>query len=215
MSPQPQAIELKNAGESEAFREALEIAGRHAAEVDRNSRFPSEAIEALRAAGALGWFVPRELGGGAVPVDALADAAYELARRCTATGMIFAMHQIQVACLVRHGERSPWLEDYLRRLVREQRLIASATSEAGVGGEIRRSIAALQTVDEAPGGLLQFKKQASTVSYGAYADDLLTTLRRNPEADAGDQVLVLTPIAEMEMKQIGEWNALGMRGTCS
>ena len=30
------------------------------------------------------------------------------------------------------------------------------------------------------------------MSYGAYADDLLTTLRRAPDAEPGDQVVVLT-----------------------
>ena len=29
-----------------------------------------------------------------------------------------------------------------------------------------------------------FEKQAPTVSYGAHADDLLTTLRRSPDAEA-------------------------------
>lgn len=217
MSAQPEAVELKqhHVVESEEFRRALEIAGRYATDVDRESRFPSEAIEALRVAEALGWFVPGELGGAGAPIDTLACVAFELARRCSATGMIFAMHQIQVACLVRHHGGSPWIEDYLRRLVREQRLIASATSEAGVGGEIRRSIAALRGAEAGSPGRLQFEKQAPTVSYGAHADDLLTTVRSCPEADEGDQVLVLTPLSEVEMKQTGDWDVLGMRGTCS
>ena len=41
-------------------------------------------------------------------------------------------------------------------------------------------------------GARTFEKQAPTVSYGAYADDLLTTLRRSPDAEPGDQVVVLT-----------------------
>jgi len=59
---------------------------------------------------------------------------------------------------------------YLRRVVREQRPIASATSEAGMGGDLRRSIAAIETA----GDRLRFEKEASTISYGAQADDLLT-----------------------------------------
>ena len=94
--------------------------------------------------------------------------------------MIFAMHQIQVACIVRHLANSVWFENYLRRLVREQRLIASATSEVGVGGDVRSSIAAIQPATDSSSDLIQFEKKASTISYGAHADDLLTTVAAQP-----------------------------------
>ena len=216
MIPQPELIAAENLVGSAGFKQALEAAAQHSADVDRNARFPSEAMEALRSAGALGWGIPGKHGGNGAGIDELADASFELSRRCAATGMIFAMHQIQVACIAQHCGDSPWMADYLRRVAREQRLIASATSEIGVGGDIRRSIAAIRSAENANGsGLLQFEKKASTVSYGAQADDLLTTVRRGPEAEQGDQFLVLTHISEMEMKQTGEWDTLGMRGTCS
>ena len=216
MIPQPEPIAACDLVSSEAFRQAVDLAAKHAVDVDYHARFPVEATEALRSAGALGWGVPREYGGAGAQIDELSEATFELSRRCAATGMIFAMHQIQVACIARHCEKSPWLEDYLQRLVREQRLIASATSETGVGGDIRRSIAAMCAAEHSNGsGLLRFEKKASTISYGAQADDLLTTVRRSPEADQSDQVLVLTHVSEMEMAQSSEWDTLGMRGTCS
>jgi acyl-CoA dehydrogenase len=129
--------------------------------------------------------------------------------------MIFAMHQIQVACIARHCGNSPWFESYLRHLVPSPRLIASATSEVGVGGDIRRSLAPLSPADDCCGPRLRFQKRASTISYGAYADDLLTTLRRSPEADPGDQVLVLTHSQDTSFDQSSQWDTLGMRGTCS
>jgi len=209
------AVEATELTASEAFQQALGIAAEHAGDVDRQGRFPSEAIEALRVAGALGWGVPVEYGGPAAAIDELADATFELSRRCAATGMIFAMHQIQIASIARHLARSIWFTNYLRRVVREQRLIASATSEVGVGGDMRRSIAAIQPLPDSPGNLVQFEKKASTISYGAYADDLLTTLRCGPTADSSDQALILTHFADMESKPTGEWDTLGMRGTCS
>jgi acyl-CoA dehydrogenase len=196
---------------SRAFADALRIAGEHAEDVDRQGRFPGETLAALRGAGSLGWYVPSEFGGGGAPFSELAEASFDLSRRCSASGMVFAMHQIQVACLVHHGGNTPWLQGYLRRIVDEQRLIASATSETGVGGKMRTSIASLEPAGE----LLQFEKKASTISYGEYADDLLSTVRRNPNADAGDQVLVLTHFSEMDRERMGPWDTLGMRGTCS
>ncbi len=198
-------------GKSQAFKEALRAAAENAEDVDRRGRFPVETVTALRNAGALGWYVPREFGGGDARFEELADATFDLSRRCSASGMIFAMHQIQVACLVRHGGNTPWLRSYLRRLVKEQRLIASATSEVGIGGKMRTSLASL----EPAGDVVKFEKKASTISYGAHADDVLSTLRRSPVADSGDQVLVLTHFTEMSREQIGEWDTLGMRGTCS
>ena len=62
---------------------------------------------------------------------------------------------------------------------------------------------------------LSFEKQAPTVSYGAYADDLLTTLRRTPDAEPGDQVVALTNKDQVTLEQTGTWDPLGMRGTCS
>jgi acyl-CoA dehydrogenase len=60
-----------------------------------------------------------------------------------------------------------------------------------------------------------FTKRAPTVSYALHADDLLTTVRRSPESDPSDQVMVLTCGAESGLEQVSPWDTLGMRGTCS
>ncbi len=193
-------------------RIADEVAAANADDVDRNARFPIEAVDALREQGALSALVPEELGGGGVSFETIAAACFELGRRCGATAMVFAMHQIQVACLVRHLDGSPWFEAYLRDLAREQRLIASVTSEVGTGGDLGRSIAAVTPGSDSRA---TFEKKAPTVSYGAYADDLLTTLRRTPEAEPGDQVVALTNKDQVTLEQTGTWDPLGMRGTCS
>jgi acyl-CoA dehydrogenase len=193
-------------------RIAGEVAGPLADEIDRDARFPAEAIEALRAEGALAAAVPAELGGGGVSFAAVAEACFELGRRCGASAMVFAMHQIQVVTLVRHRDGSEWFEEYLRSAAAAQPLIASVTSEVGTGGDLGRSVAAITT---AAGGEPSFEKQAPTVSYGQHADDLLTTVRRAPDAEPGDQVLVLTRRGQAELEQTGSWDPLGMRGTCS
>ena len=215
MSIPLRAIEAPELAASGGFRRALDIAAEHADAVDRQGRFPSEAVAELRSARALGWGIPLEYGGAGAGIDDLANATFELSRRCSATGMIFAMHQIQIASIVRHMGDSRWFRNYLKRVAREQRLIASATSEVGVGGDMRKSIAAVTPVLNSTENLVQFEKKASTISYGAHADDLLTTLRCSPAAEGGDQVLVLTHFADMEANPSGTWDTLGMRGTCS
>ena len=190
------------------------IAAVHADDVDRSARFPVETIDALREQRALSALVPVEYGGDGVSFEAVATACFELGRRCGASAMVFAMHQIQVATIVRHLDGSPWFEEYLRELAAGQRLIASVTSEVGTGGDMSRSVAALTPV-AGDASRATFEKQAPTVSYGAYADDLLVTLRANPDAGAGDQVAVLARASDTTLEPTGTWDPLGMRGTCS
>jgi acyl-CoA dehydrogenase len=192
--------------------EVAEIAAVHADDVDRDARFPVEAVTALREQRALSAFVPVEHGGDGVSLRAIATACFTLGRRCGATAMVFAMHQIQVATIVRHLGDAPHFEDYLRALVAEQRLIASVTSEIGTGGDMSRSVAALTPAGD---GRASFEKQAPTVSYGGYADDLLTTLRAHPDAAPGEQVAVLHRTDATVLAPAGTWDPLGMRGTCS
>lgn len=193
-------------------RIADDVAAVHAVDVDREARFPQETIQALRDAGALSAFVPTELGGAGVSFEAIASACFTLGRRCGASAMVFAMHQIQIVTIARHLEQAPWFEAYLHDVADEQRLVASATSEIGTGGDMGRSVAAVTPADD---GTLTFEKKAPTVSYGAHADDLLTTLRRAPDAEPSDQVLVLSRREQTELEPTGTWDPLGMRGTCS
>ena len=95
--------------------------------------------------------------------------------------MIYAMHQIEVACLVRHGLPAPFFRRYLAELAEREWLIASATSEIGVGGDLRRSVCAV----ERDGARIRIRKQAPVISYGDEADDILLTARRDPDADTG------------------------------
>jgi len=190
---------------------AAEVAAEAADDVDRQARFPAEALAVLRSRNALSAFVPGSLGGGGVSLLDVAEACYELGRSCAATGMVYAMHQIQVGTIARHLEGAPAFENYLSELCSRQLLIASATSEVGVGGDIRRSNAAVRT----DGVSVTLEKQATTISYGAEADDVLVTARRSEDAEPNDQVLVLARGASTTLEQLGGWDVLGMRGTCS
>jgi acyl-CoA dehydrogenase len=193
-------------------RIADDVAAPNADDVDRKARFPSETIDALREVEALSALIPTAWGGGGMAFETVAAACFELGRRCGSSAMVFAMHHIQIASIARHADNSPWFQAYLRDVAAEQRLVASVTSEVGTGGDLGKSIAA---VTPAEGGRATFEKQAPTVSYGAHADDLLTTLRRSPDAEAGDQVAVLTHRDQVTLEQTGTWDVLGMRGTCS
>jgi acyl-CoA dehydrogenase len=194
-----------------AARIGVEIAGPAAADVDVSARFPSEALEALRSESLLSVLIPTELGGLGCTVGDVADIVFELGKHCASTAMVYAMHQIQVASLVRHG-RTVFFRDYLTDVVGRQLLLASATTEIGVGGDVRSSVC---TVERDDAGGIRLEKMAPVISYGAYADGILATARRSPESPPNDQVLVLCRAPGLTLEPISGWDTLGFRGTCS
>lgn len=201
----------------DALALAREIAGSVAApaasSVDRESRFPNEAIAALREAGLLSALVPARSGGLECSLAEVAEICDVLGQHCANTAMVFAMHQIQVAAIVRHCGTSPWFDRWLRDLGERQLLLASATTEVEVGGDVRRSVCAV----ERDGDSIRLCKQAPVISYAEHADAILVTARRHPGAAPGDQVLVLAPTdaTHTTLTRTSGWDALGLRGTCS
>ncbi len=196
---------------AKATKIGAEFAAPNADAVDREARFPIEAIDALRKEKMLSVFVPKDLGGLGCSVSDLSAICYTLGLSCSATAMVYAMHQIQAACIVRHGHSSPYFQQYMRDMVAKQTLIASATSEVGVGGDVRTSICAVETT----GSAFKLEKNAPVISYGEHADDILATARRAPDAAANDQVSVLVRRDASTLERTGGWDTLGMRGTCS
>lgn len=188
-----------------------EVLSVHAADVDRQARFPRESIDALRRAKLLSAYVPKEYGGMGLNILQIAKICEVLGQYCGSTAMIYAMHKIQVACIVHHAGQSNYFRNYLRQLVQEQRLIASATTEMGVGGDLRSSICAV----EVAGKSFSLTKQAPVISYGESADEILVTCRRAPDAAASEQVHVMVRRGDYTLKPLSGWDTLGFRGTCS
>ena len=190
---------------------AVEVATPNAADVDSKARFPIETVNALREADLLSAGVPQQFGGAGCSLFELAQLCAALAHSCASSAMVLAMHYSQLACIARHGLESDFFQAYLREIVEHQYLLGSMTSEVGTYGETRSSICAV----ELSGGRFTLNKDATTGSYCAYADAILVTCRRNKDASASDQVLVLVKREDCTLKQTTSWDTLGMRGTCS
>lgn len=196
---------------TERIARVCAVARLHAAAVDADARFPDEAFAALKAERLLGVMAPVCLGGEGASLAQVADICFALGKACASTAMIYAMHQVKAACLIRHHGGSPWQLAFLRRLASEQLLLASSTTEGAGGGAVRSSSAAVEAV----GDVLQLTRAASVMSYGEQADAVVTTARRDDTAASSDQVLVVFIREDYRLKRVGEWNSLGMRGTCS
>ncbi|GAJ92526.1 acyl-CoA dehydrogenase family protein [Rhizobium rhizogenes] len=187
------------------------IAGKHADSVDVEGRFPREAVEAMRAEKLLSVQISDELGGEGASITEIAELCSILGQACAASAMVFAMHQIKLSSLVEHGAGSDWHRDFMRRIAKEQLLLASATTEGGIGGNLRNSTCAIKV----EGDSCFLEKDATVISYGAHADAILITSRSHAEAVSSDQVLTVFLRDQYTLERTVEWNTLGMRGTCS
>ena len=192
-------------------RAAAALALAHATSVDAEARFPSAAFAEIRQQKLLGIQVPASLGGEGASLDDLADVCFALGQACGSTGLIYAMHQIKIACIVRHSKGAKALEAILRRVAAEQLLLASSTTEGQAGGNIRSSEAAI----ERQGERISLERKATVISYAMEADGIVTTARRAADAAGSDQVLVVLLKADYTLERLQSWDTLGMRGTHS
>ena len=188
-----------------------DVAAAHAEEVDRNAVFPTAAIEAARRNGLFALLVPKQFGGPGSSVSEVADVCYTLGQACSSTAMIVAMHHAALSCIVRHHHDSAWHGALLRRVAAENLLLASSTTEGNAGGNVRSSAAPLVY----DGDTITLDRAATVMSYGAQADGIVTTARRDSEGAASDQALIVFMKEDYTLTPTGGWETLGMRGTCS
>ena len=194
------------------MRHVAEIAARHAGEVDREGRFPRETLAALKENRLLGLAIPAKFGGENAGIAEIADLCGILGQACGSSAMVFAMHQIKLQSLVSHGLTSEWHRSFAREVASKQLLLASSTTEAGIGGDLRNSICAVEVTGER----FTLVKDAPVISYASHADAILATARRAPDAASGDQVLVVLRAGQdFTLDKTVNWDTLGMRGTCS
>lgn len=191
-----------------AARIGVEVAGPAAADVDAAARFPHESAEAFRESGLLSALIPRELGGAGVRPSEMAAAVRALAQHCCSSALVLAMHSTEVGNLARHGNTDA-LRELQREIAFERLLVANANSEVGTGGDNSRSVCSLEYED----GRVTLRKEALAISYGEYADLITATARRTPESEPSDQVQVILRKPQLEPRS--DWDALGLRGTCS
>lgn len=209
--PEPEA-RSRRALVKAAKKIAVEVAAKHAADVDEKARFPHETFEALKAERLLGIMIPRDLGGDGADMATLTEICSLLAQSCASSGMIYSMHLIKTSSLTEHCLDDVWMRGFMARCADEQLLLASATTEGGgVGGDMRQSICGVAR----DGDMFDLAKDGCLISYGAYADSILITARRTPDAPASDQVMAVMNADQYRLERTGGWDTMGMRGTCS
>jgi acyl-CoA dehydrogenase len=198
------------AASAPALAEVTRVAAAAADDVDRASRFPAEAVAALKEAKLLSCSLPVSCGGESYGIAQLAEIARAIGAACSSAGMVFAMHHTQALSLARHGS-SGAVAEVTREIASNESLLASATTEITTGGDVGSSTCAIVI----EGDEVSLEKNAPVISYGKYADYICATARRSPDSAKTDQVLLVCPSADTTLEQTSTWDVLGFRGTCS
>lgn len=114
---------------------AQEVVQPLAAEIDREHRFPHEAVSAAAEAGLLGVLIPREYGGAGLDALAFAICIEELAHACASTAVIVDVHtSVGTEPILLFGEEEQ-KRRWLPPLARGELLGAFALTEPASGSD--------------------------------------------------------------------------------
>ncbi len=101
----------------------------HSDSVDREARFPAEAVDGLSRAGLMALGVPADLGGpGGGPAEVVA-AVERVASACSSTAMVYVMHAIATQTLIAGAAERGANRDVLREIATGGHLTTLAFSE--------------------------------------------------------------------------------------
>ena len=197
---------------ADELRVPLEEIGAGAAEADRNGRFPTEGIDALRRAGLLGLGVAERFAGPGGSRSTVARAIEQVAGACGSTGMIYTMHivaaQTLQACAL---EDQGLLADAMRAIAAGEHLTTIAFSEPGTRSHFwaQLSTATLE------GDSVSIDADKSWVTAAEHADSYITGVRAPGATDPLVTELYLVDADTPGIEILGAFDGLGMRGNGS
>jgi alkylation response protein AidB-like acyl-CoA dehydrogenase len=183
-----------------------------AVEADREGRFPTESVDALRAAGLLGLGVSERFGGPGGRAHAVARAIEQVAGACGSTGMIYTMHVVatQTIQASAHEENGP-LADALRAIAVGEQLTTIAFSETGT----RSHFWAQLSTARQDGDTVAIDANKSWVTAAEHADSYVTSVRAPRTTDPLVTELYLVDAGTPGIEIQGPFDGLGMRGNGS
>ena len=184
-----------------------------AAAVDREGRFPREAIDALAGSGALTIGVPAERGGpGGGPLDVL-EAVEAVAGACASTGMVYVMHLVATQTLLAGtpaADEGPKAQA-IAEIARGEHLSTLAYSERGSRGHFWAQVSRAR----ADGDEIVVDADKSWATSAGEADSYVMAMGAPGGDDPLDSELYLVAADSPGIEIPGRFDGLGMRGNAS
>ena len=182
----------------------------NAAAIDTESRFPRENLNALGEAGILGLMVSQDHGGPGADLLTLVLVNEELGRGCASTAMCCHMH-LAATSLIAAVAEGDQVERFVEPILRGKHISTYAISEPGSGSRWWHMVSHLERQD---GGyhLDSFKSFATSAGE---ADSYIVPVRASSSSPHHEYTLLLVDRAIENVKPVGTWDAMGLRGNHS
>jgi alkylation response protein AidB-like acyl-CoA dehydrogenase len=187
----------------------------HVADIDREVVSGSVAYKHLRSSGLLGLLVPTAFGGDGGTFSQYTEVLEKIAQTDLATALGFNMHNVAIGSLCETGDTAlpegaarfrAWVFD---QVINEQKLFASATSEAGAGAKLSR----LRTTYRPDGDGWVLSGVKSFVSLAGVADYFIVAARAADD-DAEHEISHFVVAADDPGVRFGQfWNGAALAGT--
>ena len=191
---------------------AKDVVSKEAAIADKEGRWVSESMQALKSSGLTALTVPTESGGHGHGLYALARICEELGQAYASAGLCFGMHCVGTAVIA--AKATAWQKkNYLEPIAAGQHLTTLALSEPGTGAHFYIPQTSLLPIS---GNELLINGAKTFVTNGGHIDSYVVSTAA-ASADASPEQFSCIVLNEgTEGMQWGkEWAGLGMRGNSS
>ncbi len=207
-------MDLELAPEHASFRAAVRelaqgVALPLAAEVDRDHRFPDEAVRAAAEAGLMGVLIPREYGGAGLDAVAFAICIEELAQACASTAVIVDVHtSVGTEPILLFGSEEQ-KRRWLPRLASGELLGAFALTEPASGSDA----ASLTTTARRNGGGYVLNGTKAFITNIGRAGMYVVFARTGPEDKAAGISAFLVPQDSAGVRVGQVFDKMGLHGS--
>lgn len=189
---------------------ANEVLAKHAADVDRQARWPTESLAALAQAGLYGLIVPETHGGAGQGPRTFASVLAVLAEQCASTGMIYLMHTVATQTIASATEFSQ-RDNVLKAIAAGKHLSTLAFSERGSRSHFW---APVSQAKKTPDGY-SVSADKSWVTSAGHADSYVVSTRSVDGKEPTVSTLYYVPKNAPGLSVAGPWTGLGLRGNAS
>jgi alkylation response protein AidB-like acyl-CoA dehydrogenase len=189
---------------------AAEVLSRHAAEVDAQARFPSEAMAALARAGFYGLCLDTSIGGQGQGPATFAAVVEELARQCASTAMVYVMH-VTAAKVIESARTFTKRAEVSQAIAAGDHLTTLAFSEQGSRSQFWAPVSQL----EAHGQGYETHAVKSWVTAAHHADSYVASAQAPGALSSLESTLFWVPRQQPGVQLMGGFNGLGLRGNDS
>ena len=176
----------------------------NAVSVDRDAKFPREALEAMGTAGLLGLVSASDVGGAGGGITEAADVIREVARHCGSTAMVVTMHYAAALVIETHGSR-----ELRERVARGEAVATLAFSEAGSRSHFWAPVStAIREADR-----IRLDARKSWVTSAGEADVYVWSSK--PMAAEGASTIWAVPAAAEGLSALVPFDGMGLCGNAS